>query len=92
MCTACHVAVSQRLTKEQVVVRPDGSKRNDIVAIVINIFTFLSAYVIGLRNSTAGIAEVSIIEAMLHICMQRTMDEFRRIKKENEGDMPSDDE
>ena len=46
----------------------------------------------GGHDGAAGLSGVGDIEAMLHICMQRTMDEFRRIKKENEGDMPSDDE
>ena len=46
----------------------------------------------GGHDGAAGISGIGDIEAMLHICMQRTMDEFRRIKKENEGDMPSDDE
>ena len=46
----------------------------------------------GGHDGAAGISGIGDIEAMLHICMQRTMDEFRRIKKEIEGSEPSDDE
>lgn len=45
----------------------------------------------GGHDGAAGISGIGDIEAMLHICMQRTMDEFRKIKKEMEGTGPSDD-
>lgn len=35
----------------------------------------------GGHNAAAGMTGIGDAEAMLHICMQRTMDEFRRIKK-----------
>ena len=35
----------------------------------------------GGHNAAAGMTGTGDAEAMLHICMQRTMDEFRRIKK-----------
>ena len=38
----------------------------------------------GGHDGAAGLSGVGDIEAMLHICMQRTMEEFRKIKKSRE--------
>ncbi len=38
----------------------------------------------GGHDGAAGLSGVGDIEAMLHICMQRTMEEFRKIKKNRE--------
>jgi len=46
----------------------------------------------GGHDGAAGISGVGDIEAMLHICMMRTMDEFRKIKKETEDAMSSDEQ
>ena len=42
----------------------------------------------GGHDGAAGLSGVGDIEAMLHICMQRTMEEFRKIKRSRES--PSD--
>lgn len=39
----------------------------------------------GGHEGAAGLSGIGDIEAMLHICMQRTMDEFRKIKKSREA-------
>jgi len=41
----------------------------------------------GGHGGAAGISGVGDVEAMLHMCMQRTMDIFREIKKEQRGDV-----
>ena len=46
----------------------------------------------GGHDGAAGISGVGDIEAMLHICTERTMEEFRRIKKERGMENPSDDD
>ena len=38
----------------------------------------------GGHGGAAGISGTGDVEAILHICMQRTMDEFRRIKRSSE--------
>ena len=38
----------------------------------------------GGHDGAAGLSGVGDIEAMLHICMQRTMEEFRKIKRSRE--------
>ena len=38
----------------------------------------------GGHDGAAGLSGIGDIEAMLHICMQRTMEEFRKIKKSRE--------
>ena len=40
----------------------------------------------GGHGGAAGISGTGDVEAILHICMQRTMDEFRRIKRSSESD------
>ena len=46
----------------------------------------------GGHDGAAGLSGVGDIEAMLHICMQRTMEEFRKIKKSREplADIPDE--
>ena len=46
----------------------------------------------GGHDGAAGLSGVGDIEAMLHICMQRTMEEFRKIKKNREplADVPDE--
>ena len=46
----------------------------------------------GGHDGAAGLSGVGDIEAMLHICMQRTMEEFRKIKKSRESlsDIPDE--
>ena len=46
----------------------------------------------GGHDGAAGLSGVGDIEAMLHICMQRTMEEFRKIKKTRESlsDIPDE--
>ena len=46
----------------------------------------------GGHDGAAGLSGVGDIEAMLHICMQRTMEEFRKIKKSRESltDVPDE--
>ena len=46
----------------------------------------------GGHDGAAGLSGVGDIEAMLHICMQRTMEEFRKIKKNREplADIPDE--
>ncbi len=46
----------------------------------------------GGHDGAAGLSGVGDIEAMLHICMQRTMEEFRKIKKNREplSDIPDE--
>ena len=46
----------------------------------------------GGHEGAAGLSGVGDIEAMLHICMQRTMEEFRKIKKSRESltDVPDE--
>ena len=45
----------------------------------------------GGHEGAAGISGVGDIEAMLHICMQRTMEEFRKIKNSGGSWDPTDD-
>ena len=45
----------------------------------------------GGHEGAAGISGVGDIEAMLHICMQRTMEEFRKIKASSGTWSPTDD-
>ena len=45
----------------------------------------------GGHEGAAGISGVGDIEAMLHICMQRTMEEFRKIKNSGGSWDPADD-
>jgi len=40
----------------------------------------------GGHGGAAGISGIGDVEAMLHICVQRTMDEFRKIRKSMQGD------
>ena len=42
----------------------------------------------GGHGGAAGLSGIGDAEAMLHICMQRTMAEFRKIKKNNDSDLP----
>jgi nanoRNase/pAp phosphatase (c-di-AMP/oligoRNAs hydrolase) len=42
----------------------------------------------GGHGGAAGLSGVGDVEAMLHICMQRTMNEFRNIKKNNGSELP----
>lgn len=46
----------------------------------------------GGHEGAAGLSGIGDVEAMLHICMQRTMEEFRKIKKSREvlSDTPDD--
>ena len=46
----------------------------------------------GGHDGAAGLSGVGDIEAMLHICMQRTMEEFRKIKRSRESteDIPDE--
>ena len=46
----------------------------------------------GGHDGAAGLSGVGDIEAMLHICMQRTMEEFRKIKKSRESPQDIPDE
>ena len=46
----------------------------------------------GGHDGAAGLSGVGDIEAMLHICMQRTMEEFRKIKKSREPLQDTPDE
>jgi hypothetical protein len=42
----------------------------------------------GGHGGAAGLSGVGDVEAMLHICMHRTMNEFRKIKKSDDSDLP----
>ena len=42
----------------------------------------------GGHGGAAGLSGEGDVEAMLHICMQRTMDEFRKMKKCGDSDLP----
>lgn len=46
----------------------------------------------GGHEGAAGLSGIGDVEAMLHICMQRTMEEFRKIKKSRESfaDVPDE--
>ena len=46
----------------------------------------------GGHDGAAGLSGVGDIEAMLHICMQRTMEEFRKIKRSRESLADTPDE
>ena len=67
MRASVNIAITQRLSKEQIVVGPYRSPRNDRVTILVDIFTLPSSYVVALRNLTGGITEVTIIEPLFHI-------------------------
>jgi len=42
----------------------------------------------GGHGGAAGLSGIGDTEAMLHICMQRTMSEFRKMKKQNGSELP----